>query len=243
VRTVLLGFSAVLFLFGCGAPDHSRVGDPAWLVQSGDAEAALEALTSSCNDAFVVPLIQQTDDSAYAPMIKFVSSKKNPVSDDRSPGKLTMNQRCQEMDHRFSGSPIKDGSNTVENNLSIELSFSATADQEEQMKLGKAVSIRPDKADLEFTDGSLNNASSELEIRCPGAATVTCKVDDVTDEYRKCASYNVNYSDTCSFRSKLLFYSFSDHKKAQLDAIGELKVSGQSGAQIKFNKISWAGLY
>jgi len=238
----LLG--VILVISGCGEQDPFNLAqNPVSFAHDGDANNVLGSMSSSCNEKFIAPLIRnESEATSYSPIIGFTSSVTSPVDGDTQSFKPTTKPRCIEIQNHFSGAPIKEGTKIVPNEFSLEIDFATTAEQERQMLLGKAVNLRAENTQFAFTDGSLNNSLTDLEIRCPGTASVTCQITEIGD-YKKCESYNVSYTDQCTFRSKLLFFSFSDHKKAQLDAMGELHISAEGSAQLKFTNISWSGLY
>lgn len=89
------------------------------------------------------------------------------------------------------------------------------------MRAGKKVTLHPSRAILSFLHDSFNDNMGVLELRCPGQAVVSCIIKEIGDS-KKCDSYMVDYQDKCTFRSSMLIYSFSDHKKAQIDLDGKV---------------------
>lgn len=191
----------------------------------------------SCNEEFLVSMTQATSKS-LSTKITFVANTQQAAAHQVLDTKATVAQRCSEIRNHFSGRPINSGAKLVSNEFSLELSFSTTAEQEEQMLLGKSVELRAQSAYFKFTDGSLDSAASSVEIRCPGLANVSCQVTEIGD-YKKCDSYNVTYSDTCTFRGSLVSFDFSDLKGALLDVSGELHLNANAESRMKFTTISW----
>lgn len=191
----------------------------------------------ACNEPIVASL-RPVESNWYSPRLSFVSGAKEAVVDAKLGNNASTKERCMELQNHFSGAPIKDGAAAVPNEFSLDIGFSPTAEQEQQMLLGKSVNIRPAEASLVLTDGSLNSASADLELRCPGSASVSCRVKDLGG-YKKCDAYDVTFTGNCSFSSKVLLYNFSDHKKAQLEVMGELKTSEHGDYEIRFTTLSW----
>lgn len=228
--------TALLFLLGCGNPESVNLASGPSFAQDG----LLASTASSCNESFTAPLTL-TKTAGYGPVITFVAATTTAAGGQILSAGATLEERCSELKAHFSGSPLKDGSKIVPNKFSLDIHFDATGEQEEEMLLGKAVNLRVQRSSLSFTDGSFKNSLTDLELRCSGTASVTCQVKEIGD-YKTCASYDIKYYDQCTFKSQLLLFSFSDHKRAQLDTIGNLSISTENGAYIKFNKMSWMGL-
>lgn len=234
MRKIYFIITAILFITSCGDPNMvNQKQDSALLAAAGNSDNILESSGSSCNEVFNTPLTQ-AEIHSYSPKLRFIASARNSANNTKLNNKSTTKQRCFELKNQLSGSTLQD-------ELSLEIDFELTNAQETQLLLGKTVKVHPDTAQLQLTDGSLNATSTDLELHCPGLASVSCQITQIED-YKKCESYQVKFTDECTFRSKLLLFSFSDHKSGQMDVVGELKVSEQNGAQLKFSKISWMGL-
>lgn len=71
-----------------------------------------------------------------------------------------------------------------------------------------------------------------------------CGNENQLDLAENSVSYKVSYpSQTCTFKASVLPFGFSDHQNTGLDILGELSYMAFGGAQLKFNKISWSGVY
>lgn len=232
MKTVIGTSLTLLFLCGCGEqPERLDLHE-------GHAEHFSDgALGEACNDPITASLIP-AQVIGYSPKLKFVSRDRETYLDAKVDPHMPNEGRCVELRRHFSGMAIVTSSSVVPNELSIEMGFSPTAEQEAELLQGKTVSVRPDEANFVVTDGSLNSASTDLELRCPGSASVSCRVKDLGG-YKKCDAYEVKFAGLCSFRANLLLYSFADHKKAQLEVMGELKTSEHGDGEIKFTKVSW----
>jgi hypothetical protein len=234
----LLGVLLAVLISGCGGPGYENLTYDSMLAK-GDVGDALGNFGTSCEEPLITPL-KEVEAISYSPKIRFISNITEPVMNGKS-AKATKNGRCLELKNHFSGAPIKEGSELTPNAFNLEIGFSTTtAEQDEQLISGKAVSLRPADARLSFTDGSFNSSSTDLELRCPGMASVTCNITQIGN-HRKCESYSVKYSGKCTFRSQVLLFSFSDHKNAQIDAVGEIELEQGSG-RIKFDRFSWLSL-
>jgi hypothetical protein len=226
---------ALLALLGCGENTPISLDDPANFIHHGD----VDALKSSCKKPFTVSMIE-TKVIGYSPSIKFIPKMSEPITVGSLNKHARFEEHCAEIENHLSGALIKDGANIIPNSLSIEISFETTAEQDEKMLLGKAANLRPEDTIFTFIDGTLKDSFTHLKLRCPGSASVTCQISEVGD-YKTCESYNVSYSDHCTFRGTVLVFNFSDHRTANLDVEGELRLS-PGNAQLKFTEISWMGL-
>lgn len=231
---------ALLFLCSCGGQEQLdlRQGQADYFNEDNKKECIKEP-REGCNEPIVASLVP-FESTGYSPRLKFVAKDRDTYLDakvDAYDPTLPLG-KCIELYKHLCGRAINAGASITPNALSIETGFNPTAEQEKELLLGKAVSVRPNDAKLTVTDGSLNSVSTDVELRCPEVAQVTCKVSEMGD-YKKCESYQVKYTGSCTFRSEPLLYSFRDHKKAQLDVQGKLKVSPDRGAEIIFTKIVW----
>lgn len=225
---------ALLFICSCGGQEQLDL-------KPSQADYFNEATGGeSCNEPIVASLMS-VDPSGYSPKLKLVAKHRETYLDAKVDPHIPTEGRCVELRRHFSGMAITTSASIVPNELSIEIGFSPTAEQEAELLLGKAVSVRPDAASLVVTDGSLNSAHADLELRCPGSSLVSCRVKDLGG-YKKCDTYDVKFVGRCSFRAGLLLYSFADHKKGQLEVIGELNTAERGDSEIKFTKISWLDL-
>lgn len=229
MKTVVGTSLALLFLCSCGEEEQLDLGQ-------GQVDNFKEAaMRESCDEPIVAYLMPPVS-NGYSPTLVFYSKNRELFFDAKLEPHHPTDSRCTQLYRHFNGRAIR-GDSIVTNELRLAISFNPTAEQETQLLLGKAVSIRPDEASLVVTDGSLNSTSTDLELRCPGSASVSCRVKDL-GEYKKCDAYDVKFTGQCSFRSKLLLYSFADHNMAQMEVMGELETSEQGG-EIKFTKLSW----
>jgi hypothetical protein len=209
-------------------------------MNNADRDDTSHASRSTCQGAFVTPLIEEKV-NGYTPTIRFVASQRGSFIDGLT-NRSSLKERCDEEQNHLSGFSVKDGSRVIKNNLSLDIKFGLPWAVTDEMLLGGAVSVRPTEAYLEFTDGSLKDTGAEIELRCPGAATVSCRITEIGD-YKKCDSYVVDYADRCTFRNSVIMYSFSDHQKTQIDIAGEIHISGNGEAQLKLTKVAWDEVY
>lgn len=164
--------------------------------------------------------------------IEFSSTNEALVPRKALGSEATSQQRCGEIQHYLSKAEMK-----------MEISFSTSADEDRKMAMGRTVNLQPSRASLMYADGSLKGGLSGIDLRCESAFSVNCEVAEM-DVRKECVSYKVSYpSQTCTFKASVLPFSFSDHKNAGLDILGELSFMASGGAQPKFNKISWSGVY
>jgi len=241
MRSLLFGCLSVAVLSGCGELGSLNLGEhPDWSMNNADWDNTGRARSTACQGAFVTPLIEEKVKS-YTPTIRFVASHRGSVINDLS-SRSSLKERCDEAQNHLSGFSIKDGSRITKNNLRLDIKFGLPWEANDEMLLGKVVNVRPTEASLEFTDGSLKDTMTDLELRCPGAATVSCRITEIGD-YKKCDSYVVDYTDHCTFRGSVLTYTFSDHQKTQVDIAGELHILGSGEAQLKFTKVAWTEMY
>ena len=233
MRAVVVTSLASLLLCSCGGQEQLDLGQG----QADNFEQA--AMGESCNEPIVASLMPVAS-SEYSPVLKFVAEDKETYPDAKADPHSPTETRCTELRKHFSGMVITGGC-IIQYGLSLEINFSPSAEQEVELLSGKVVDIRPDAASLSVTDGSLNSTSTDLELRCPIGASVWCRVKDL-GEYKKCDAYIINFEGQCSFRSKLLLYNFADHKKAQMEVLGEFNTFEDGKGDIKFTKLSWLEL-
>lgn len=67
----------------------------------------------------------------------------------------------------------------------------------------------------------IDNARNGRSSKTVKGDVLSCIIKEIGDS-KKCDSYMVDYQDKCTFRSSMLIYSFSDHKKAQIDLDGKV---------------------
>ncbi|HXW52880.1 MAG TPA: hypothetical protein VEL47_02115 [Myxococcota bacterium] len=241
MKIILFGCLLVTIISGCGDIGSINLGEgPDWLTNDAGTNGTSYTGGYSCKSNFVTPLIEEKV-SGYAPTIRFVASQRGSVIDSFS-NRSSVKERCDEIQNRLSGFSIKDGSRIIRNILRLDIKFELPWDATDEMLLGRTISARPTQAHLEFTDGSLKDSMTSMELRCPGAAAISCRITEIGD-YKRCDSYVVDYSDHCTFRNSVVTYSFSDHQKTQLDIAGELHISGSGEAQLKFTKLAWSEVF
>lgn len=222
----LIGMQMLLLLAGCG-PEALNTQNSELLAHI-DADSALESLASKCESGFSTTL-KRENIKENSPKISFATIDKHGGKASKALKNPTTLERCQEVKTSFSIAP---------SDMAFEIDFAEAADHEKQMLMGKEVSMRPERAQLLFTDGSLNGQITDLTLRCPEDARVTCKPLEGGEH---CASYEVAYVGKCTFVSQTLVYTFSDLKTGHLDVKGEIVFSGQ-GATIRFESMSWMSL-
>jgi|GEM_PF-4976159 len=130
----------------------------------------------------------------------------------------------------------------TKNRLTLDISFLLEDDAEHEMLLGPSVTLRPAEAQITFIDGSLSEATASLDLRCPNAATVSCRATEI-GAHKRCDSYFVDYKDQCIFRSTHAMYRFSDHNKTLMELAGEISLLSEGKAEIKFANVSWDDLH
>lgn len=223
----LIGMQLLLVvLAGCGPVGLTQEQE---VLARMNSEDVLKSVTSQCEGQFSTNL-REMKNNGYSLSLGFAAKDNQRVHNNRLPNQPSLKERCQELLNSLS---------IIPNEFKFEISFDRSEEQAEQMRAGQKVSLRPESGRLEFTDGSLNNAHTDIKLRCPDSAQVACVPSPDND--RPCASFDISYTGKCTFTSKILFYTFSDLKRIMLDLMGEVDFYGANGAEIKFTSVSWRG--
>lgn len=229
----LLGLSVAMLVFSsCGDEKQPNLAqEPDYFENAKNEEMLLDSSTITCEPSFVRSL-KPTKNKSLSPEIEFSSTDGTAAKSKALADGATSKQRCDEVQHYLSQAELK-----------IEISFLASQAEKEQMAQGKSINMQLSRASFEYLDGSLKGGRFGIDVRCEAEFPVTCNVEEM-DGRKKCVSYDVGYTDqSCTFRASPLPFGFSDHKVTQLDILGELSFVASGGAKIKFNKISWTGIY
>lgn len=225
----LVGMQLLLaVLAGCGPVGLTQEQE---VLARMNSEDVLRANTSKCESSYRTSL-KEVKNTSLSPRLIFTANTNHQVQDKKLSKDPSLKEQCLEVENSLHQAPV---------DFRLELNFTETMEQADQMRNGIPAKIRPDSARLDFTDGSLNNAYTELKLRCPDAATVACKAS--ANGNSPCESHNITYSGKCTFSSGPLYYTFSDLKKTELDLEGEIEFLGANKAEISFNSVSWRRIY
>jgi len=222
---------AMVVVSGCGNEGRLDLAQDSDYFEPGNGEMVRDSSNILCEPSFMRSL-SSTKSSGVSPKIEFSSAHETVVNVDALARGATSKQRCSEIQQYLSEGLMK-----------LNLSFASSQAEENQMAQGKAIDMQLSGASLIYSDGALKGKLSGIDLRCEAAFSVSCDVEEM-DGQKKCVSFNVRYPDqTCTFKASFLPFGFSDHKVTELDMLGELNFVASSGAQLKFNKISWTGIY
>lgn len=232
----------MFFILGCGLENqHGLDLDPDFF-GDGTNKGIYADSSSACRQSFSVSLIQLKN-MGISPVIEFSSDNQNAVEARALTHGAGTEQRCTEIKNYLSAATIREAGKNLPGKLLLEIDFTLSDAERKLMAEGKSISVRPSTADLEYSDGALNEKLVSLELRCTGNFSVLCDTEEI-DGQKACMLFVVNPStQTCTFRSMSIPFAFSDHMLASLDISGELTFSAAMGAYLKFSKISWDGLY
>lgn len=241
MRRLLCVSSLAMVISGCGEQGQFNWGvHPDFLMNNANANDVENLSKKICPNEFSVSLVESKSNS-YRPTLRLVGNKKDSILKDPK-SHPTLLERCAEVEHHLSGFAVAQGTAGIESSVSLDIKFDLSGGADDELRMGKTVLLRPARAILSSVDGIFDFAIGGLNMRCPGKAMVSCTIKEL-GTYKKCDEYMVDYRDTCTFKSIVFTYNFSDHKKVSLDVEGELYIKGNGHAELKFSKVSWDDVY
>lgn len=208
MRNVVSGCVVLLSMaMGCGVGES----DPLRLQSDGssnnfDAEGGTYSTGFSCNDAGSAATFKMTNTGSL-PTLDLVF--KNSVSfNKRQLSNPSKQQRCEEM-LAYMLSDAK-----------FDFTFtSPSTEDESRAKSGSKIAVKPEWVNFKYMDGTLNEHSSQINLRCESNFLSSCSPDEDGD----CSDYFVLAPrEICTFRALHELFEFSDHKKGIIDIMGQI---------------------
>lgn len=229
-----LGLSVAVLAIGCGNNPNPSNQQGAWLGQQDAGEIRVPG--GSCMGPFSSEMTPNFEGvHSYSTQVKF-HGKNRPASGN------TKNSACDELSRYLSASTWSEAGQQVANDMQMSIDFEKTTDSDNKPVVGVSIPLRVKSAQLYFLDGSLTQKMADVELRCPGSFSLQCtKLDEYMDD---CVDYKISYTtQKCTFRGDGTEVTYVNHKRSDLQFLGELSINGTGPASMKVNKASWMVMY
>jgi hypothetical protein len=220
---------------GCGNNPGSNSEQPGgWLGQQNAGEIALSG--KSCEGPFTSEMTPDFEHlHAYSTEIAFRGKNRTAIESTNS-------SSCDELAKYLSASMWSENGQQFANDIRMTIDFQKNIDSNSDLEIGVPVPIRVGSAHLYLLDGSLTEKVADVELRCPGSFSLECTQLD--HNQTDCVDFKISYpTQKCTFRGDGIEITYANHKRSDLQFLGDLFLNSNGTASMKIDKASRMVMY